>query len=155
MAPKIGLALGSGAARGWSQIGIIEGLATMGIVPEVVAGTSVGALVGAAFVTGKLAGLKARMESFGRRHVAAMFDLRFTSGGLIEGKRIENFLDELGITGAIETGRPSLRRGRDESSDGPGSMASDGADRPRGARLDRDARYFQSHQTRRKRWLVD
>jgi NTE family protein len=103
MAPKIGLALGSGAARGWSQIGIIEGLAAMGIVPEVVAGPSVGALVGAAFVTGKLAGLKARMESFGRRHVAAMFDLRFTSGGLIEGKRIENFLDELGITGAIET----------------------------------------------------
>jgi NTE family protein len=100
--PKIGLALGSGAARGWSQIGIIEGLAAMGIVPAVVSGTSVGALVGAAFVTGKLAALKARMEGFGRRHVAGMFDLRLTTGGLIEGKRIENLLEELGITGPIE-----------------------------------------------------
>jgi NTE family protein len=74
----------------------------MGIVPDIVAGTSIGALVGAAFVTGRLAALKTRIESFGRRHVAAMLDLRLTSGGLIEGKRIEKFLDELGITGSIE-----------------------------------------------------
>lgn len=102
MAPKIGLALGSGAARGWTQIGIIEGLAAMGIVPQIVSGTSIGALVGAAFVTGKLAALKSRMEGFGRRHVAAMFDLRLTTGGLIKGKRIESLLEELGITGLIE-----------------------------------------------------
>ena len=54
MRPKIGVALGSGAARGWSHIGVFEGLAALGVVPEVVSGTSIGALVGAAFVTGKL-----------------------------------------------------------------------------------------------------
>ena len=101
--PKIGLALGSGGARGWAQIGILEALTSYGIVPDIVCGTSIGALVGAAFVTGKLAALKAKMESFNRRQVAAMFDVHLTSGGLIEGRRIETFLDELGISGAIES----------------------------------------------------
>lgn len=103
MRPKIGLALGSGAARGWSQIGIVESLASLGVVPDVVCGTSIGALVGAAFVTGKLAALKALIENFGRRDVAAMFDVRLATGGLIEGKRVETFLDGLGIAGSIET----------------------------------------------------
>ena len=103
MRPKIGLALGSGGARGWTQIGVIEALTSFGIVPDIVCGTSIGALVGAAFVTGKLAALKTKVESFGRREVAAMFDLRLSSGGLIEGKRIESFLEDLGITGSIES----------------------------------------------------
>jgi NTE family protein len=103
MRPKIGVALGSGAARGWSHIGVFEGLAALGVVPEVVSGTSIGALVGAAFVTGKLAALKTRMQNFGKRDVAAMLDVHLTTGGLIEGRRVENFLDSLGITGSIET----------------------------------------------------
>jgi NTE family protein len=103
MRPKIGLALGSGGARGWTQIGVIEALTSFGIVPDIVCGTSIGALVGAAFVTGKLAALKTKVESFGRREVAAMFDLHLSSGGLIEGRRIESFLDELGISGSIES----------------------------------------------------
>jgi len=101
--PRIGVALGSGAARGWSLIGVIEGLAGLGIVPEIVSGTSIGALVGAAFTTGRLAALKARMENFGKRDTAGMLDLRLASGGLIEGRRVEVFLDELGISGTIET----------------------------------------------------
>lgn len=103
---KIGLALGSGAARGWSQIGVLDGLAALGIIPDIVSGTSIGALVGAAFVTGRLAALKARMENFGRRDVAAMLDLHLTTGGLIEGRRIENFLESLGIAGTIESHGP-------------------------------------------------
>ena len=103
MRPKIGLALGSGGARGWTQIGVIEALTSFGIVPDIVCGTSIGALVGAAFVTGKLAALKTRVESFSRREVASMFDLHLSSGGLIEGRRIESFLDELGISGSIES----------------------------------------------------
>src|SRR5581483_10436143 len=102
MRAKIGLALGSGAARGWSQIGIIDALASIGVVPDVVCGTSIGALVGAAFASGKLPALKATMEKFSRRNVAALLDLHLTTGGLIQGRRIENFLDELGISGAIE-----------------------------------------------------
>jgi NTE family protein len=101
--PKIGVALGSGAARGWSLIGVIEGLTALGIVPEVVSGTSIGALVGAAFVTGKLAALKARLENFGRHDTAGMLDVHLASGGLIEGRRIETFLAELGISGDIES----------------------------------------------------
>jgi len=102
MRPKIGLALGSGAARGWAQIGIVEGLAAIGIVPDIVCGTSIGALVGAAVVTKKLPVLKSRIENFRRRHVAAMLDVQLATGGLIEGKRIERFLDQLGISGSIE-----------------------------------------------------
>ena len=103
MRPKIGLALGSGGARGWAHIGIIESLTSLGIVPDIVCGTSIGALVGSAYVTGNLAALKTRVENFGRRHVAAMLDLRLASGGLIEGRRIESFLDDLHISGPIES----------------------------------------------------
>lgn len=102
MRPKVGLALGSGAARGWAHIGVIEGLVALGIVPQIVSGTSIGALVAAAYVTGKLTALKARMTNFSRRDVAAMLDVRLATGGLIEGKRVENFLESLGIAGAIE-----------------------------------------------------
>lgn len=106
MRQKIGVALGSGAARGWAHIGVLESLAKLGIVPDVVTGTSIGALVGAAFVTGRLAALKARMEHFSKADVAGMLDLRLSMGGLIEGKRIENFLDSLAIKGTIETFTP-------------------------------------------------
>lgn len=115
MRPKIGVALGSGAARGWAEIGVLEGLAALGVVPEVVSGTSIGALVGAAFVTGKLAALKTRMENFGKRDVAAMFDLHLRTGGLIEGRRVETFLDSLGIAGSIRNARLPLCRGGNRS----------------------------------------
>ncbi len=101
--PRIGLALGSGAARGWAHIGIFEALDTLGIVPDVVCGTSIGALVGAAFVTGKLSALKTRItENFGWREIVGLLDVRLATGGLIEGRRIESFLESLHITGAIE-----------------------------------------------------
>ena len=51
---KVGLALGSGSARGFSHIGIIDCLLDQGIVPDVVAGTSIGSIVGACYVTGHL-----------------------------------------------------------------------------------------------------
>lgn len=102
MRPKIGIALGSGAARGWSHIGILEALNRLGIQPDIVCGTSIGALVGAAYVTDRMDALRKRLEEFDRLDVAALLDVKLTSGGLIEGKRIENFLDSLGITGAIE-----------------------------------------------------
>ncbi|MGD9172222.1 MAG: patatin-like phospholipase family protein, partial [Candidatus Thiodiazotropha sp.] len=54
MEMKVGLALGSGAARGWSHIGIINGLAEMGIEPDIVSGSSIGALVGAAYAADKI-----------------------------------------------------------------------------------------------------
>ena len=56
---KIGLALGSGAARGWAHIGVLEALEEAGVKIDVVCGSSIGALVGAAYVAGKLTELKA------------------------------------------------------------------------------------------------
>ena len=53
-APKIGLVLGSGAARGWAHIGVIRALERAGIRPDLVCGTSAGALVGAAYASGNL-----------------------------------------------------------------------------------------------------
>lgn len=106
MRPKIGVALGSGAARGWSHIGVLESLGRLGIVPDIVSGTSIGALVGAAFVTERLGALKNRMETFSRADVASMLDVRLMTGGLIEGRRIDSFIDSLGIHGAIESFTP-------------------------------------------------
>lgn len=100
--PKIGLALGSGAARGWAHIGIIEALGELGIVPQIVCGTSMGALVGAAHAAGKLSALKARIEHFGWREIAGLLDVSLAGGGLIEGRRIESFVAGLGIAGNIE-----------------------------------------------------
>lgn len=104
---KIGLALGSGAARGWAHIGVIDALADMGIVPEIVCGASMGALVGAAYVTGRLDGLRSLIESLGWREIVSFLDVRMTSGGLIEGGRIAAGLRDLGISATIEScGKP-------------------------------------------------
>jgi NTE family protein len=56
--PRIGLALGSGAARGWSHIGIIDSLTDAGIEPDIVCGTSIGSLIGAAYIAGRLGELR-------------------------------------------------------------------------------------------------
>ena len=50
----IGIALGSGSARGWSHIGVLQELSAIGIEPDIVCGTSIGSLVGAAYIQGKL-----------------------------------------------------------------------------------------------------
>jgi NTE family protein len=60
--PRIGLALGSGAARG-SHIGIIDSLIEAGIEPDIVRGTSIGSLIGAAFVAGHLGELRQWAEA--------------------------------------------------------------------------------------------
>ena len=105
--PRIGLALGGGAARGWAHIGVTDALAEAGIVPDVVCGTSFGAIVGAAIVTDRLPPLKRWAEAAGWREIAGLLDIRYTRGGLIDGTLIKTFLKELGIDGAIEDlGRP-------------------------------------------------
>src|ERR1700738_5091218 len=52
--PIIGIALGAGAARGWSHIGVLLELIAHGIYPDVVAGTSIGAVVGGTYAAGTL-----------------------------------------------------------------------------------------------------
>lgn len=101
--PRIGLALGSGSARGWSHIGVIDALAEAGIEPDIVCGASIGALVGAACVTGRLDSLRSWVEAAGWRQIAGLVDVSLSSGGLIETAKIGTFLRELGIDGEIES----------------------------------------------------
>lgn len=84
----IGLALGGGAARGWAHIGVIRALAEMGIKPDIIAGTSIGSLVGAAYVVDNLDELETWVIKLRRRDVAALLDINLFAGGLIEGDKL-------------------------------------------------------------------
>lgn len=83
MAPKIGLALGSGAARGWAHIGVLRGLAEMGIEPDLIAGTSMGACVGAAHLVDRLDDMRDWADRMGLIGVLGLIDLTFRRGGLV------------------------------------------------------------------------
>ena len=93
MTTRIGLALGGGAARGWAHIGIINALEEAGIKPDVVAGTSIGALVGGAYVCGYLDDLEAWIRELTWQEVVSMLDIRL-SGGLIHGSKVLKRLGE-------------------------------------------------------------
>jgi NTE family protein len=80
---KVGLALGSGAARGWAHVGVLQALTEMGVRPDIVAGTSVGALVGGAFLTGQLDDLRSWSKTIGLMGLLKMVDITFSRGGLV------------------------------------------------------------------------
>ena len=100
--PRIGIALGSGSARGWSHIGILEALHNAGIEPDIVCGSSIGAFVGAAYVTDQLAALKDFALALTVREIVGLLDVRLTGGGLINGNQIIKLLHKLKIAGKIE-----------------------------------------------------
>ena len=76
--PKIGFALGSGASRGWSHIGVLEALVREGIEPDIICGTSVGAMVGGSYAAGNLESLKSWVLSSKRSDVLKFFDMKPT-----------------------------------------------------------------------------
>lgn len=90
---KLGIALGSGSARGWAHIGALRALEERGLAPDVVTGTSIGALVGAAYVAGQLDRLEAFARSLEWRDVVGYLDLSF-SGGLIRARRLFDYFAE-------------------------------------------------------------
>ena len=90
---KIGVALGSGAARGMSHIGIINALADMGIEPAIVCGTSVGSLVGASYAAGKLDTLEEWARSLTRFDVARFIDISPSFSGFVDTDRLHEFLN--------------------------------------------------------------
>ena len=100
---RIGLALGSGSARGWAHIGAIDALTEAGIEPDIVCGTSIGALVGAAYVAGRLTDLRQWAEAATWREIIGLMDVRFSGGGLMDGKEVVEFLRRLGIGAPIES----------------------------------------------------
>jgi NTE family protein len=92
--PKIGIALGSGVARGWAHIGVLKALSRAGIEPDIVSGTSIGALVGGSHVAGKLEPLEDFARSLTRRRLIGLVDFRFRSSGLIGDSKLEAMMQE-------------------------------------------------------------
>src|SRR5690606_16724126 len=89
--PKIGLALGSGSARGWSHIGVIRVLEEAGFVPDIICGTSIGSLVGAAYADGQLDSLEEWVRKLTWQNVMGLLDFTI-NGGLIHGEKLFAFL---------------------------------------------------------------
>jgi NTE family protein len=101
--PRIGLALGGGAARGWAHIGVLKTLANAGIVPDIVVGTSIGAVVGGCHLAGQLDALESFAMSLNRRRILGYLDFNLAGTGLINGDRLTKLLDKHLGPLAIET----------------------------------------------------
>ena len=92
--PRIGLALGSGVGRGWAHIGVLKGLANAGIEVDVVAGTSIGALVAGVHLAGHMDALETWALSLNRMRIMRYIDLSMQSGGMLGGRRLSRLLTE-------------------------------------------------------------
>ena len=88
--PRIGLALGAGGARGWAHIGVIRALQEARIEPEIVCGSSMGSLIGAAYAGGTLERIEGWAQSLGWRDVLGLMDFTWR-GGLIRGEKLFDF----------------------------------------------------------------
>lgn len=93
MKPKIGLALGSGSARGWAHIGVIRALQEAGIEPDVLCGCSIGALIGAAYADGDLDDLEKWTTGLTWQDIVGLLDVGF-AGGLIKGDKLIAFFEK-------------------------------------------------------------
>lgn len=90
---KIGLALGGGAARGWAHIGVLRALEKAGIKPDIIAGTSIGAVVGGCYAAGRLDDVEDFARSLTKRRIFGYLDFNFKGTGLINGQRLVEMLD--------------------------------------------------------------
>jgi len=95
MAKKIGIALGSGSARGWSHIGVMQSIIEAGIAVDVVCGTSVGALVAGSFAAGFIEPLDRWARRLSWSHIVGFMDMKIPRSGLIEGEKISGYLREI------------------------------------------------------------
>jgi len=89
---RIGLALGSGSARGWSHIGVINALCKLGIEPDIVCGCSIGALVGASYCAGNLDKLEDWLLKLTKLEVAKFFELNWSLNGFVDADHLQKFL---------------------------------------------------------------
>ncbi|HEU5445050.1 MAG TPA: patatin-like phospholipase family protein, partial [Pseudolabrys sp.] len=85
MRPTIGLALGGGAARGFAHIGVIRTLEAHGIVPDVIVGTSIGAVVGGCYAAKEMDNLDNWARTLTVRGVLGYLDISLSGSGLISG----------------------------------------------------------------------
>jgi NTE family protein len=90
----IALALGGGCARGWSHIGVLRALDEAGIEVSMIAGTSIGALVGGCYLAGKLDQLEEFARSLTKRRIFGLLDLNLRGNGLFGGMKLDARLRE-------------------------------------------------------------
>ncbi|WP_154222968.1 patatin-like phospholipase family protein [Marinicella rhabdoformis] len=91
--PTIGIALGSGSARGMSHIGVIKALEEMGIYPKIIAGCSVGSLVGASYATSKLDKLEDWALSMTESKIRQFLSLNFNASGFINAQNLQKLFE--------------------------------------------------------------
>jgi NTE family protein len=97
--PNIGLVLGGGAARGFAHIGVLRTLLANGFKPDIIAGTSIGAVVGGCYAAGHLDTFEAWARSLTRRRIFGYLDFNLAGSGLISGARLaERLRGEIGKT---------------------------------------------------------
>ena len=101
--PKLGIALGSGGARGWVHVGVLQALKKHGLEPDVVCGCSMGALVGGAYVSGELDSLETWALSIGRLDMLRYLDINILNGGVIDGESIMSILQDFKKDALIES----------------------------------------------------
>src|SRR5688572_9354049 len=96
--PRLGLALGAGAGRGWAHIGVLRALQDAGFAPDVVCGTSAGALVGGIYAAGRLDELERWVRSITRRDLFILLDFAIPSrSGAVGGRRLmQMYRDRVG-----------------------------------------------------------
>src|SRR5690606_22323225 len=85
---KVAIALGSGSARGWAHIGVIKALVRHGIEPDIICGTSIGALVGAAYAHGRLDELERWATQLSRWKLLRFLDVTFSKGAVVHAERV-------------------------------------------------------------------
>jgi NTE family protein len=90
----IALALGGGAARGWAHIGVLRALDEAGIEVDMIAGTSIGALVGGCYLAGKLDALEEFARSLTKRRLFGLLDLHLGGNGLLGGLKLTQRMQE-------------------------------------------------------------
>lgn len=125
--PKIGLALGSGLARGFAHLGVVRALKRHGIEPTIISGTSMGALVGGAYLANRLDSLEDWAYSLTKFRVLSYLDFKVKASGLIGGERLMKLMEDnfgdvriedlphpfIAITADLVTGHEVwLRKGR-------------------------------------------
>ncbi len=100
---RVGLALGSGAARGWAHIGVLQALGELGVKPDVICGTSIGALVGGFHLTGQLETLEHWTRRLNKLKLVRYLDVRLTGSGVIAGNRLFRELERTLSESEIES----------------------------------------------------
>lgn len=100
---RVGIALGSGSARGWAHIGVLRALTEMGIEPGIVAGSSIGAFVGAAYASHQLDTLEDWCRLLTWKEILGYLDLSLLGGGFVQGDKLLQFAREQVGDSSIES----------------------------------------------------